>query len=131
RSLCPYSCEAKLETMNRMPIGKMRMAKALNAPAEVAATAAEPSSATSTTSHSPMAVWVERETMMGHASVSSDRSEMGRRCEGSAALKGHEPVAELRARGTPLDVDGGADVGVSQHDGELGGQLHGAAIDAG
>ena len=63
----PYSCDAKLETMKQMPIGKMRIANVLNAPVEVAATAAEPSSATSTASDTPITVCVERDTMIGHA----------------------------------------------------------------
>src|SRR5581483_12244968 len=75
KSPLPKSCDTKLWTMKSVPIGRMRSANVLNAPVPVAATAALPRSATSSASEIPITVCVERETMIGHASVKSARSE--------------------------------------------------------
>src|SRR4051812_46723463 len=96
--------------MNKMPIGKMSSAKVLKAPAEGAATAADPRSATSTASETPITVCVERDTMIGQASVNSEPSETGRRGEGaSAALKGRQNVAQPRPLAFSFDLEARAE----------------------
>src|SRR6266540_3423941 len=70
----PKSCEEKDETMNTVPIGRMKNVKALSAPAVVAARAAAPRWATITASAIPTTTCEERETTMGHASARSARS---------------------------------------------------------
>src|SRR5512144_615514 len=65
----PKSCEAKLETMKTMPIGRMSTLRVLSAPVVVAASAGSPRCETITAAATPTTTWVDRETTMGQASA--------------------------------------------------------------
>jgi hypothetical protein len=67
-SPAPASCDAKLCTMNTMPIGRMKMFSVFEAPVVVAATASSPSGAIITASVKPITACDARESTIGHAS---------------------------------------------------------------
>src|SRR4051812_4558680 len=61
----------KLERMKTMPMGKMKTATAFKLPAVTAAREASPKWAIKRASERPTTTWVEREMMIGQASLKS------------------------------------------------------------
>jgi len=83
----PKYCEAKLETMKTVPIGRMNSENEFIAPVVVAASATWPRCATIHASARPITDCEARDTMMGHANPSRERTFARTRVGDSACTR--------------------------------------------